>query len=263
MRKWFFALSLAAIAALSFRSIFAPPSFVPKARPQKTEIVISAAASLKNVLTELGANYQKTHPQIVLRFNLGSSGALQKQIEAGARVDLFLCAADENMDELAAKNLILKSTRANLARNKLVLIVPKNSALPIYGFKDVALSSVQHVAVGAPGVPAGNRAQEVFTKLGIWKNVNAKAVRGKDVRAALAQVEMGNVEAGIVYRTDALASSRVRIVAIAPTSLHAPIRYPLAVVAATQNFAAARTFARYLTSAQAQVVLKNRGFVMP
>jgi molybdate transport system substrate-binding protein len=149
-----------------------------------------------------------------------------------------------------------------LAGNTLVLVVPRNSKLRLHRFQDVVASSITHVAIGAPSVPAGIRAQEVFTKLGIWRQIERKAVRGKDVREVLTQVELGNVEAGVVYRTDAAISQRVRVVAVASPSLHQPIRYPLAVVADSEHKIEARMFANYLVGAQAKAVLKKFKFVV-
>ena len=231
------------------------------ANARAVQLTISAAASLNDVMTAIGNDYQKQHSGVKLRFNFASSGTLQRQIEQGAPVDVYLAAADKNMNELAARRLILADTRRELAQNRLVLIVPKNSTLSLHRFKDVLSNSVTHIAIGAPSVPAGMRAQEVFTRLGIWPQVQRKAVRGKDVREVLAQVAAGNVEAGVVYRTDALVSPRVRVISMAPTSMHAPIRYPAAVVAESQNLNAARAFVDYLNGARAKTIWRQYGFI--
>lgn len=224
------------------------------------ELTVSAAASLKDVITASTRAYQKMHPGVKVRLNFASSGTLQRQIEAGAPVDVFASAADKNMDELAAQRLIVPSTRRVLAGNSLVLIVPKNGGLPLRRFKDVLAKSVTRVAVGGPSVPAGMRAQEVFTKLGIWPQVLRKAIRAKDVRAVLTQVELGNVEAGVVYRTDAAISSKVRVVAVAPDSMHKPIRYPVAVLKSSHNRAEAERFTRFLSGARAKTLFRKYGF---
>lgn len=237
-------------------------AFAQRASAQPVELLVSAAASLTDAMTAIGRQYQKQRPDITLRFNFASSGTLQRQIEQGAPIDVFISAADKNMDELAAGNLIDKSTRRVLAENVLVLIVPKSSGLPISRFKDVTGAAVERVAVGGPAVPAGMRAQEVFTRLGVWPSVRRKAVRGKDVREVLTQVELGNVEAGVVYRTDAASSRRVRVVAVAPRSMHQPIRYPVAVVAGSRRAAQAKAFINYLTGAPARAVLKKYKFVV-
>ena len=233
-----------------------------QASTQPVELVVSAAASLKDVMTVIGRDYQKQQPGVRLRFNFGSSGALQRQIENGAPVDLFIAAADKNMDELAAANFIEKKTRRVLAENLLVLIVAKNSRSPMARFKDVVSPAVTHIAVGGPSVPAGMRAQEVFSRLGIWPQVQRKAVRGKDVREVLTQVELGNVEAGVVYRTDAAVSQKVRVAAVAPPAMHKPIRYPLAVISDSKHLPQARDFANYLVSPHAKSVLKKYKFIV-
>jgi molybdate transport system substrate-binding protein len=248
-------MALLAVTCLANRA-------VAQSGAPKVELTVAAAASLKDALTVIGKNYRKLRPNVKLNFNFGSSGTLQHQIEQGAPVDLFISAADKNLNELAQQKLIVASSRRVLAGNRLVLIVPKNSRVPIRGFRDVAASRVSHVAIGGPTVPAGMRAEEVFTRLGIWPQVRAKAVRGKDVREVLTQVELGNVEAGVVYRTDAAVSKRVRVVVTAPTSLHKYIRYPFALVADSRNPASAREFSTYLTSRAAKDVLKRYQFLV-
>jgi molybdate transport system substrate-binding protein len=226
----------------------------------KPAITVSAAASLRNVLTTLAHSYS----QATVHFNFASSGTLQRQIENGAPIDLFISAADKNMDELQAAKLIVAGTRKVLARNRLVLIVPKNSTLPIHSFGDLKKSVVKRVALGAPpSVPAGKYAQQVLSRIGIWDTVLPKAVRGKDVREVLTQVELGNVDAGIVYLTDAVISLKVKVVATAPESTHAPIRYPMAVVAASQNYEAAKKFVAFLSSASARKILLRYKFILP
>lgn len=227
----------------------------------QTTLVVSAAASMQDALKTIAADYRRREPGTSVRFNFASSGTLQRQIESGAPVDVFVSAARKNMDELQARGLIVSKTRRNLARNRLVLIVPKNSRVGVRSFGDLKKPQVSRVAIGAPqSVPAGKYTRELLQKIGIWNVVEKKSVRAKDVRSVLTQVELGNVTAGIVYRTDALISSRVRVVSTAPENLHTPIVYPLAVTSASKNQAAARRFAVYLTSAPAQKVLQRFGF---
>lgn len=227
------------------------------------ELTVSAAASFRDVLARIAGKYLQRRRDVRLRFNFGSSGALQRQIEAGAPVDVFIAAADRNMDELAARRLIEPGTRRVLAGNRLVLIVPARSRLPIRSFRDVAQGFVGRVAVGAPSVPAGQRAQEVFERLGLWPRVRAKAVRGRDVREVLAQVALGNVEAGVVYATDAASSQQVRVVSVAPASMHKPIRYPVAVVSGSRNAVEARALTAFLSGAESRAILRRARFVVP
>ena len=222
------------------------------------EITVSAAASLKDALTRIAANYAKAKPDTKINFNFGSSGTLQKQIEAGAPVDLFISAADKNMDALAAQGAIDTSLRRLLARGELVLIAPKGSKLK--SIKELRLSSVQAVALGGPGVPAGDYARQTLGALKLSEVVSPKLVLGKDVRSVLAQVAAGNVDAGFVYRTDALTSPEVRIVVVAPPKSHTPVRYPMAVVKDAPNRGGAVSFLAYLQSRSAKKVLKKFGF---
>lgn len=224
----------------------------------RSTLMVSAAASMKDALTEISQKY----PHAAIKFNFGGSGTLQRQIENGAPVDVFIAAADKNMDELQRAHLIDAATRRVLARNRLVLIVPKHSKLKIHSFGELKNRAVTNFAIGAPqSVPAGRYAQQVLSKLGIWTSVESKAVRGKDVRAVLTQAELGNVDAGIVYRTDAAISAQVKVVATAPETAHAPIRYPLAVVAASTKQNAAKKFTAFLQSATAKRVLRRYGFI--
>jgi molybdate transport system substrate-binding protein len=225
-------------------------------------ITVSAAASLKDVLSTLARRYQ-SQSRDKIRFNFASSGTLQRQIENGAPVDFYIAAADKNMNELQSAKLIDAATRRVLARNRLVLIVPKNSQLNIRSFRDLAKPEIKRIAMGAPqSVPAGRYAEQVLSKLGIWRQVQRKAVRGKDVREVLTQVEQGNVDAGIVYRTDAATSSKVRVVSFAPENFHSPIRYPMAIVADSKKKNAAKKFEAFLMGASAKRVLRNYRFVV-
>ena len=141
---------------------------------QHTDLTVSAAASLKDVMTAIGQDYEKKNPAVSVHFNFGSSGTLQQQIEQGAPVDIFLSAADQNMDDLAAKKLIDPTTRRVLAGNNLVLIVPQNSRLKLHSFKDVVSPAVTHIAIGGPTVPAGIRAEEVLQSWGYGHKCSLK-----------------------------------------------------------------------------------------
>ncbi|HEX8551884.1 MAG TPA: molybdate ABC transporter substrate-binding protein [Abditibacteriaceae bacterium] len=223
-------------------------------------LTVSAAASLRDVMVPLGKMYQKKNPRVRLRFNLASSGALQRQIENGAPVDVFISAAAKNVVDLIGQGLALDPTRETVARNRLVLVVPRDSVLRPRRFRDVLSPRIRRIAVGATGVPAGDRAREVFSKLGIWPRVARKAIRTRDVREALTQVQLGNVEAGVVYASDA-AMAPVRVAAMAPASMHEPIVYPAIVVTKSRNRAAARDFVRFLKTPQASAQFRRFHFL--
>lgn len=228
---------------------------------QSITLTVSAAASLQDALTEIGKTYQAQYPQTVIRHNFGASGSLQQQIEQGAPVDLFISAAEKQMDALAAKNLIDPTSRRSLARNQLVLIVPKQPQGKVTQFQDLVKPEVAKVAIGAPAsVPAGQYAEETLKSLQLWEQVEPKTVQAQNVRQVLTYVELGNVNAGLVYKTDAQQSNQVQVVATAPPNSHRPITYPLAVVASTKHPQAAQAYANYLVSPTAKATLQKYGF---
>ncbi|MGA3293909.1 MAG: molybdate ABC transporter substrate-binding protein [Candidatus Acidiferrales bacterium] len=232
-------------------------------QPQKTGLTVSAAISLKDALDEIVRAYQTQHPDVSLATNYGASGTLQLQIEQGAPVDVFLSAAPKQMDALEMKGLLLDGTRKDLLRNEIVLIVTKDSAVSVRNFQDLLKPDVKKVALGEPvAVPAGKYAQEVLTHLGIYAQVSAKAVLAKDVRQVLTYVETGDVDAGIVYATDALSSTRVKVAAQAPADSHSPVVYPVAVIKDSKSPAAAKAFEDFLSGAQARAIFQKYGFAL-
>lgn len=225
-----------------------------------TEIVVSAAASLKDVLGEVEEIYGKKKPEVKLVFNLGSSGSLQQQIEQGSPVDMFISAGKKQMDDLEEKNMIDGKTRINLVGNELVLVVGKDNGR-IKDFQDLTWAGVKYIGIGNPEtVPAGKYAQEALTSMNLWVFLEPKLVRAKDVRQVLSYVETGNAEAGLVYRSDALKSAKVNIAAVAPEESHKPIVYPAAVIAGSENKGAAEEFLKFLQGDEVQRVLVNHGF---
>ncbi|MBD2122372.1 molybdate ABC transporter substrate-binding protein [Trichocoleus sp. FACHB-262] len=229
-------------------------------KSQSATLTISAAASLTNVMEEVRLLWQKENPENFLTFNFGSSGSLQAQIEQGAPVDIFVSAATKQMDVLQKQGLLLSSTRKNFLTNQVALIEPKNvSALK--DFNDLKNGSVKRLAIADPeSVPAGMYAQEVLTWLRILELVKPKLVLAKDVRQVLSYVETGNVDAGIVYLTDAKTSRKVRIVAIAPEQSHSAVSYSVAVLKDSKNVTAAQEFVQFLSSPQAKAVFQKHGF---
>jgi molybdate transport system substrate-binding protein len=227
--------------------------------PQQT-VTVSAAASLKDALDQISQLYRSEKPGVSVRFNLGGSGTLQRQIEQGAPVDVFISASPDEMDGLEAKGLLLPGTRRNLVANSVVLIVPAGSA--IGGFQDLAESRVKLIAIGEPQtVPAGKYAREVLTNMGLYDRLKPKFVLAKDVRQVLTYVATGNADAGIVYATDARISQKVKVAATAPPGSHSPVIYPVAVVKASGNPAAAKDFEAFLEGARAQGIFQKFGFL--
>lgn len=226
-----------------------------------SELTISAASSLKNVLAEIEKDYQEKQPDIKLKFNFGSSGALKQQISQGAPVDLFISASDEEIKELINEKMIAKEDTVELINNELALIIPKSFESKIEGFSDLKHKDVLKIGLGTPEtVPAGMYAKETLQNLQVWDSVDHKMVYGKDVRQVLTYVETGNVDAGIVYKTDALTSEKISIVETANTKWHSPIIYPAAIIKDSKNKSIARDFHQYLQSESAMAVFEKNGF---
>ncbi len=221
---------------------------------------ISAAASLKDSMEEIKQLYTKDKSNVTLTYNFGSSGTLQQQIEQGADVDLFMSAAAKQMDDLQSKNLIDKDSRKDLLENNIVLVTPKDNPV-VKDFSDLTTDKVKKIALGEPkSVPAGQYAEEVFTKMSILDKVKGKAVYGNDVKAVLTWVESGNAEAGIVYETDAKISTKVQIAATAPADSHKAVVYPAAVVKSSKKADAAKEFLKFLSGDKAKKVFEKYGF---
>lgn len=229
----------------------------------KVNLTIAAAASLKDALTEVKDLYLQEKPKTTLTINFAGSGTLQKQIEQGADVDLFFSAATSNMDTLKNKGLLIDNTVRNVLGNKLVLVVPIGSKVPVNSSFSVVASdsSIKKIALGEPQtVPAGKYAENVFTYLNIMDKLKAKVVYAQDVKQVLNWVETGNVDAGVVYLTDAKISTKVTTIATASEASHTPIVYPAALIKSTNNYTASRDFLNFLTSAKAKAVFDKYGF---
>ncbi|OKO97216.1 Molybdenum ABC transporter, periplasmic molybdenum-binding protein ModA [Geobacillus proteiniphilus] len=226
---------------------------------ENAELTVSAAASLQEALEEAKTAFERKHPNIRIQYNFGASGALQKQISEGAPVDLFFSAAAESFEELKKEGLIDSKHEKTVLANELVLIVPKQGEGAIQSLDDI--TRAKRVAIGIPeSVPAGMYAKQTLEKAGLWEQVKAKLVYAKDVRQVLTYVETGNVDAGFVYRTDALVSDKVKIAASVPSGMHDPIVYPLGVVKTSKHLKEARELYDYLTSEQALQIFEQHGF---
>lgn len=225
------------------------------------EITVSAAISLKDALDEISRLYTSEHPGAEVHFNLGGSGTLQRQIEQGAPVDIFISASPKEMDSLQSQGLLAPGTRRELVKNSVVLIVPVSSA-GVSSFQDLTKPAVKTIAVGgSQTVPAGKYAQEVLTHLGIYEQLKPKLVLAKDVRQVLTYVETGNADAGIVYATDAKISKKVMVAATASEDSHSPVVYPAALVKSSKNPAGAKMFLEFLGGEKAREVFQKYGFI--
>lgn len=232
---------------------------------QPTQLTVSAASSLKDVIEDIEPLYQQQHPETKIIYNFGSSGSLQQQIEQGAPIDVFISAASKQMNTLEEKQILLTETRRNLLKNQMVLITSETNAKnnPKFdNFDDLTNQQIKTIALGeSESVPAGKYAQEVLTSFQIADKVTPKAVYGKDVRQVLNYVATGNADAGIVYRTDVQITDNVKIVAIAPENTHSPVVYPVAVIKDSQHPEAAKNLIEFLTTPEAKEVFEENGFI--
>jgi len=229
------------------------------------EMTFSVAISMKEAVETLGRQFMQSHSGVTLRYNFGSSGELQKQIEAGAPVDLFISAAQRQMDELQQKGLIDTATRRVFARNVLVVIKPVASTLDITKPADLTGAKVQRIVIGNPKtVPVGQYTEESLKSVGLWDQLQPKLVLAENVRQTLDYVARGEVEAGFVYTTDMAVRAGQVVEAFRPgEDTYRPVTYPAAVVKASKNSALAQVFIELLVSKAGQATLAKLGFQPP
>lgn len=223
-------------------------------------LTVSAAASLTDALQEVGDAFYDSHTDIKVDFNFGGSGALRQQISQGAPADLFFSASQSDFDMLTEDGSIDSELSSNLLKNDLVLVTPKDGST-VTSFEN--LTEAEQIGVGTPeSVPAGKYAMEAFETMGLTEDLESKLVYAEDVRAVLTYVERGEVDAGLVYRTDALTSDEVEIVDTAPADSHAPIVYPVGLINASENAEAAETFYDFLQTDEALAIFEEYGFTV-
>jgi len=250
-------LKLIFVLLLGVVVVWGTPAFAAQ------ELIVSAAASLTNAMKVVAGQYEKAHPGTKVICNFAASGVLLQQMAKGAPVDVFAAADQKTMNQAQAKKLINPATRQNFVSNRLVLIVPMDSKLTVSGLKGLIAPQVKRVAVGNPAtVPAGRYAKEALVKAGLWDKLEPKYVLAESVRQVLDYVRRGEVDAGLVYSTDAaIAKGKVKV--IQKVTEHAPILYPIAVTASTGKKAAAQSFVDFVVSIAAQKTFKKFGFGKP
>jgi molybdate transport system substrate-binding protein len=230
-------------------------SFSPAA-----EFRVFAAASLSDALKEIAPLYTKATGNTLL-FNFGASGTLARQIKEGAPADLFISADELRLDQLAQGNFFIPDTRRTLLANTLVIIIPSEQSEPAT-FVGLLNPTVRRIAVGHPDiVPAGTYARSHLLTLKLWEPLQPKLVFLDNVRAVLAAVEAGNVDAGLVYRTDALASKRVKIAVSVSRSEGPAITYPAAVITTSTSPDGSRALLAWLASIPATEIFTRHGFL--
>jgi molybdate transport system substrate-binding protein len=227
------------------------------------ELTISAAASLTDAFKEIGTAFEAAHPQTKVRLNFGASGALLQQLAQGAPVDVLATADQETMDEAERRRLVSAETRADFAVNALVVVVPRDAGKTPVALADLAGPAFRRVAIGVPAsVPVGRYTKSVLERAQLWSQVEAKMIGAQTVRQALDYVARGEVDAGFVYATDAaLMPDRVRVAFVVATAT--PVRYPIAVVAASASAGDAQQFVAFVRAANARAILRRFGFGPP
>ena len=226
-------------------------------------LTVSAAASLTNAFQAIGQAYEKTHPGSKITFNFAASGPLLAQIQQGAPVDVFASADQETMNRAATAKLLADGTRADFAHNTLVVIVPSSAAKTPQALPDLAGADFKRIATGTPAtVPVGRYTMDAVQKAGLADTLQPRWIFGESVRQVLNYVARGEVDAGFVYRTDALVEpGKTRIAFTAATN--SPVSYPIAQVAASKNAEGARQFIGFVRSTQGQDILGKFGFSKP
>lgn len=227
---------------------------------QKVELNISAAASLRDVMESLEEVYLTKNPNVKINFNFASSGALQKQIEEGAEVDLFISAGKKQVDELKSKNLTKENSEIDLLGNHLVLIAPKDSEIEIKDLNDLLKDNIKLIAIGEESVPVGQYTRKVLNNLNIWTEVEKKANFAQDVRATLAWVEEKTVDLGFVYATDAAISDKVKVLMAINSKDLEPVIYPACLLNKSKHPEQATEFFDFIKSKEAKPIFEKFGF---
>jgi len=229
---------------------------------QAAEVTVFAAASLSDSLKEIAAAYEKQSGDKII-FNLAASSTLARQIEEGAPADIFFSADEAKMDGLERKGLIDTRTRRSRLGNSLVVVVAADSALQIKSAGDLTNAAVKRIALADPkAVPAGIYARKWMEHFQLWPSMEPKVVPTENVRAALAAVESGNVDAGVIYKTDAAISKKVKVIFEVPAADCPKISYPVALVANAPQPEAAKKFLGCLTGNEAGAVFTRFGFIL-
>ena len=229
---------------------------------EETEILVAAAASLKNAYEDkLIPMFEEANPGVTVKGTYDSSGKLQTQIEEGLDADVFMSAAKKQMTALDEEGMIASDTITDLLENKIVLIVPAGNEKKLEKFEDI--EKADSIALGDPAsVPAGQYSEEALTNLGIWDKIQDKVSFGTNVTEVLNQVAAASADAGIVYATDAASmADKVEVVAEAPEgSLSKKVIYPVAVVKGTAHEEVAKEFVAFLQTDKAITVFEDYGF---
>jgi molybdate transport system substrate-binding protein len=229
---------------------------------ENDEVVVLAAASLTEVLDQLGKDFER-ETGLRVRFSYGASDTLAGQVEKGAPADAVVFAGEGPLASLEESGLTIAGSRRDIASNRLVVVVQRGSDTRLLRLAGLADSSGK-VAIADPQLaPAGRYARAALEEAGVWRQLEPRIIPGLDVRNAAAAVTSGNARFGIIYQTDAAVSEELEVVLVVPQDLHPPIVYPAAVVARSRRGEAAGRFLEYLGSAPARDVFGRHGFLPP
>lgn len=230
-------------------------------RGDQEDLLVFSAASLTDVMQEIGNRFNQREGVAVV-FSFGGSTSLGQQIIRGAPADVFLSAGTGPMDRLDDRGLLRSDSRVDLLMNKLVLVADPRRAerLGIKSLDDLTSTNVR-VAIADPELaPAGRYTKEAMQELGLWEQVEERVVYSPDVRAALTYVDTGNVDASIVYETDARTEQGLQVLVLLPVQSHTPIVYPVAAVGSSSQTQAVDRFLEYVQSDEAKWVFLEYGF---
>ena len=229
---------------------------------EKVSLTVFAAASMQATMEQIARLYTEGNPDLEILYNFDSSGTLKTQIEEGAECDLFISAAQKQMNALEKAGLINAATRVNLLENKVALVVPEGNPAVINSYEDLGTDKLCMISLGNSDVPVGAYSQEILANMGLWDKLNAggKISFGSNVTEVAMQVREGAVDCGIVYATDA-ATHKLTVVAEPPAGmLKTPVVYPAAVLAKSAHAVRARAFLEYLKSPEAMKIFASVGF---
>ncbi len=259
-------IALVSLLSVSLFTGFAVPAEAKQGKG--AEVIVFAAASMTETLTKIAELYKVEAPNVKLVFNFDSSGTLKTQIQEGADCDIFISAAQKQMNQLdkaSDKNIdgldfVLSSSRVNLLENKVVLAVPKDNPAKVKGFEDIGTETVRMIALGNDDVPVGQYSKEILTNMGVWDAIQPKITFGSNVKEVTTQVAEAAVDCGIVYATDAHAAG-LPVVASAPKgTLKTPVVYPAAVMKNSHNLKAAQKFLDFIRSPKCMKIFESAGF---
>ena len=235
----------------------------PQQIPPKRELTVSAAASLTDAFQKIGAEFKRKNPNINIVYNFAASGALASQIEMGAPVDIFASASVKDMDRVENARLLIPGTRRVFARNSLVVITPKGSKVRIKKLVDLKSRLIKHIAIGDPETtPGGRYAMQALKAVGIASDIKERLVYSSDIRQARAYAMRSEVDAAIVFRTDAFIEG-IHLAYRIPDSLHEKIIYPCAVLKDSKNQSSAKDYLSFVQSKRGRAILMSFGFLAP